>query len=263
MARTLVTARDMYQHSDEFKRDSANALKGHVIKSFEDGHEFGSKEVLPDFVVIDTPGVALSAVENYERPLRRLIDYATVANDMAVDGFRVDVFTTNKTVSGKGKITRAQVENFLGQWGVVVVNANETRVRFDFTVYNLIVSMLGGFPVIFVEDSYNVPTGQHTITATYNNAPVSQKVISHAEEILTNTGAVILDSNPGSIQFTLTRDVVIPLFKTSIKDKIEEKFLFRQFYFDSIFVDQVISNGGILSTTGQDAIAHIVDRATE
>lgn len=266
MARRLVTARDMYQHPDQSVRDAGNAIKGLIVRRVDDGHEFSPLEGLPDFVVIDTPGELVSGPDAYELPLLSVIDYTIVNSSPSLDGFRVDVFTTNKTASGKGQLTLAQVDAYLTSWGATIVNVNSTRVRFDFSIYGLLSSsqMLGHWPqVTLAEDSYDSVTGDHVLTVTYINAPLPPKAVTEAERIVQQFGGTVNSSTPGAINFTMNRSDVINYFKLQTKEALERVVLLRQYRFDPAFIDTAIAAGGVLSVTPAQAIANLIDRATE
>lgn len=265
MARTVVRAQALYAHADPYIADAHNSRKGCIIQSFEDGTDVGSEVKLPMYVIIDTPGIALSAIKQYEQGFRRAISYSIVASDPVQDSFRVDLSVTNKTVSGKGAIIRAQVENYLKEWGAIVVSVNATRVRFDVKIYDAATSpkMWEGAPVVFSEDGYDQTTGIHTIRATYNNAPVPQLVMTIAERIVADHGGILISNDPGSIVFTMDRQTVFDAFKVDIQSKMETRFLKRRYRFDDATVDAAIANRGTLSMTGAQALAAIIDKATE
>lgn len=264
MARTVIIAEANYQHSDADYSDANNYRYGYIVQSFGDGQDLGSKVGLPRFAIIDTPGVPLSAVRQYEEDFNREVLISIINSDLAIDGHRVDLTVTNKTVSGKGSLTRAKAESFLNDWGGVVVSATQARIRFDVTVYGFLTSprMWGGFPVVFNEISYDQTTGVHRIEAAYDNAPVTQQAMTKAEAIV-GANALIISNDPGSIVFEITRADAFEMFKSEIKERLEQRFLTRRYYVDPAVVDQAVIAGGSLTMTGAEALASIKDLAAE
>lgn len=267
MARLTVIHDDSYQHADAEYSQANNYRRGYIVSVFEDGHplETFSKIKLPRFCIIDIPGVSKAAIEQYAQSFIRQIDYSIVAHDPVQDGYRVDVSTINATVSGKGVLTRAKVENYLTDWGAVVVNANTSRVRFDVLMFDAMTSpqLWNNAPVTFSEEDYNETTGVHTIRATYNNAPVPQQVMTEAERRVALVGGVVVSNDPGSIVFTMDRGVVFQAFKDEVKHLIEDRFLTRRYYFNAATMDAAVANGGQLTMTAGAAIAAINDLAAE
>ena len=60
MAELLVLAKVGYTNPDPVKDRRGCYKKGDIVHVADDGHVWGGKETLPDFVIVKVPGVTLA-----------------------------------------------------------------------------------------------------------------------------------------------------------------------------------------------------------
>src|SRR3972149_712807 len=193
------------------------------------------------------------------QPWNRLIDWEQIAQDKTVDGYRLRIFTVNPNVSGRGYLTREQVEIYLATWNAVVQSITVNSVTFDIWAFEdsssnpgVIQSeaFWGAVPVgvVFTEGLYNQNTGRHRITADYGNSWISDRnaVVNRGEN---NQGTVISHTEGVSITFDVFRKQMFDIFKRDIIRRLDNVLDRKQFYFPPGVISTIQGQGGFIEAT--------------
>jgi hypothetical protein len=153
-------------------------IKGYPVDMKETPCVWGGRVTLPRFVIARVTDATLGDIQSMisfnfgEKSLtqewRKNLDWSVANYNSSLDGYRLNLFTTNPGLTGRGNVTRNQVENFLNRWNADVVSFTTNSVTFDVGVYNAIISkgfwnMIDVDQVIFNEINYDEPTHTHTI----------------------------------------------------------------------------------------------------
>ena len=136
MAEILIKAVSAV-HADPVKDRAGCHKKGDPIIIRPDGWSWGSKETLPDFVIIKVPGLDPATIASYMDSWRMAVSFAIITQTLPTDAFRIEITATSfNSSSGEGKITRSQVETFINSWGGSVAVVGDNSVRFDIAILN-------------------------------------------------------------------------------------------------------------------------------
>ena len=245
------------------KEDKVNQFKGDCIEVRASSTPFTGKE--PDhFVMVDVPSIPMSAYDHYNERWERLIDYEVVNQDIALDGFRIKLFSPVVNPSGLGKITKDEVENFIQGWGGSVFSFADNEVIFDILISDAIESQsfwdvpIGG--VNFTGTNYDQGTGVHTIEIDYNSIGNNSTYI---ERHITFEGGVVLSNQDKIIIAEFSRSDVKNDFEKSIREKARKTIVERKYYIGSGVVDNIISQGGTVETDISTLIGYLQDKTQE
>ena len=191
-----------------------------------------------------------AVVKKYREPWYMHLNFTTLNYSAAQDGYRIKVEADSAYIStqGVGKLTKAQIEDFLTAWGATIFAFGDNYVTFDLGMYNML--QTDNFwknkadisQVDFTELSYNETTHTHQIQAEY---PVNwgwKKV----EDIVKSRGATIQshDKIQGIILFNIICDGLLRKIKKHIIKQREISKLIKKriYYFDSTDVQTLIDN---------------------
>lgn len=274
MAEILIKAVDA-TNSNPDKDRQACYKRGDPVVVFESGHEWGRGEGLPTFVVLELTDATADEVRQYLEPWVRKIDYAVVNQNLALDGFRLRVATTNfNNSSGEGKITRAKAENFLNKWGANVVSAGDNAVTFDVGIFNALKSE--GFwgeyvsDLVITEESYTQATGVHRLRIDYSGVPDqgnfngARRVTGAEREVLRRKGTIVSHETEAQVIVAdFTRTDARTAFQNSVREKLEGWLTRRQFNLLATILDAAVLAGGKVSLTKAQFVAALRNHETE
>jgi hypothetical protein len=270
MALLLVYDKDN-THSDPDIEYSGCYKKGYVVEVFEDDKPYNNPPS-PPWVIVQVNGVTKAQVEQYMEMWGRTVDYTVIARDVAQDGWRLEIKTTNANPSGKGHLTRAMVEEYINGWNGNVVTFVNNGVRFDISVYLAATSeRFWGRPVStinFSEVSYDQGTGVHRISANYGAISVPSGTTldqfeSQFANAVTEHGSTVVSNSGGVIVFDIPRDTVIQRFRDDVKETVEQTICRRKKYLDPATVDWIVANGRFISVSAATAAGYVRDRTME
>lgn len=268
MTQILIKANNFINPDPE--ADKLAGKKGFPVVVMPDTHTWGIDED-PDtsnkFVIINVTDRTVEELRQYNIPWRRIIDWNIVNSNLTIDGYRLELMTTNDNLSGEGGITREMCENFLNNWNGSIVSTTYNSVIFDITVFNAICSQnFWGATInniLFTELDYNQTEFVHQIEANYfNTLYLPIKIQKKVKE----KNATILSHNieNKTIVFEITRNDVLKDFKGSIKLALERTIYKRRFRINETFVDDIIENhNGRISVTFNQLQPYIIDKMNE
>lgn len=268
MAEILIKATDAANIDPATDRMGCHK-KGYPVLAMPDGWPWAAGEGLPGFVLLKVPDATVAEVTQFFSAWQRQVDWSIVSQNLALDGFRLNLVCTNPSVTdqgvGAGKITRVMVETYLNNWGATVFSIADNSVVFDTTIYNAVISQgfwgvdLSG--VVFSQISYVQATGVHTIQVDYTNK-IAWKAADVASMVVIIGGAVV-SNVAGIAQFTITRTTASNAFKTDVQQKLAQVLYLRQYHFLSSLVDVVIANGGVQTSSKSTVLSAIKNRLLE
>ena len=235
--------------------------KGDIVHVGEDGHGWGSKESLPDFVLVKVPGVSLAAAIAYRDAWKSDLQFAVVFSDQATDSYQISISNTNAGAGAIAGVTRSQVEEYLSSWGLSVVSINANEVVFNASIYDVAVSQgFWNLPVdrlVFNELAYDQSTGLHTISTDYSSVPPKYWHIP-ALRVSAFGGTVVSDSNQ-VLTWSVGRSVVRQVFQQDVKEKAEYIWKTRRWSFSPSDVDAAVAAGGVVTQTPAQVTAKLRD----
>jgi len=251
-----------YEHIDAEKDRAGVAKKGYlgtmfdapkVHRGFKDGLPYYCAVRVTDATAAEVNGMIASSFseKSINQSWKRKIDFATVNNNVTIDGWRIRVFATNPGFSNLAGITREMVENYLTKWNAVVFSATANEVIFDVAIFEDAVNdpgaiqsrgFWGAIPtdVSFNEISYVEGTGVHAIEADYSLSSFSSEQVQ--KRIFVRGGVIVSDIS-SVITFTINRTDVFHWFQQEVKKVLETIIYRRQFYIPEAVVDTIISTG--------------------
>jgi len=251
-----------YTHSDPDKDKRGVYKKGYpvIVKEYPhsgwgymEGHPYFVQARVTDGDVADVEAMIASTFSGNSmiQDWTRLIDFATVNNDIPIDGWRVNVFATNPGANDFAGVTQVMVENYLTKWNASVVQAIVNEVRFDVAIYEDSVPDPGaiqseGFwgvvptDVLFNETSYVEGTGVHTVEADYSGSSFDADQV---EKRVINRGGIVSSNTAGVITFNINRTDVFQWFQQELREVLEQTMYRRQFRVLETTVDLIVSTG--------------------
>lgn len=221
----------------------------------EDGHVWGSAETPPDFYILKVPGISKASAQQYVETWRHNPTYSIVNSQPATDSYRIRLTTDAVSVSGKGAITRAQVESFFTRWNATVQSTTSNSVTFDISIYAALTS--AGFwgrdvsGVTFSETQYNQATGAHLIEV------VSPQITEQQIKFQCEENGVSYVSPRSFIG--MRADV-----RTQMQNRIASKFreiqiANRRWYVSQAGMTALQNAGGIMTVTPAQLVANLRD----
>lgn len=253
MVELLVKAVDA-THPDPVIDRQGCFKKGDPVVIAEDGHRWGAKEGTPLFVIAKIPGVSVDAAKHYMQSWERLVDISVLSADQATATYQAQVSCANPGASGQLNLTRAQVEGYLNNWGATVDSIDTNQVTFTLKLWDTLrsdgfwgadVSLVGFTLVNYVNPTAMVDINISGVLAQWSPHQIAAAVIGHG-------GAVVGYTEPVG-RFTIDRDVVLAAFSQDLKDRLEDIYTRRQYYFNPSDVDTAIAAGGVVTLTAGQA----------
>lgn len=221
----------------------------------------GYKEGLPFFCAVNVTDASVAEVDamiattysgiSLNQSWDRKIDFATVNNTGAIDGWRIRVFATNPGANDFAGITQDMVDNYMTKWNADVFSSSSNEVIFDVAIFEdgsqvpgAIQSegFWGVFPtnIDFTETSYVEGTGVHTVEVDYSLASFDpENILNRIEE----RGGLISSDVGEVVTFTINRTDVFQWFQQEVKDALEQTVYRRQFRIPEATVDTIIATG--------------------
>lgn len=245
--------------------------KGEIVRALPADHVFGSKEIDPSrFIIIDVSDASQEEVVQYEQEWRQDLDFDVLNSNPSIDGHRLLLWTTNRSATGVGDITRAKAVRFLTLWGAVNIvtgtrPTGEAGVRFDLTVTAAATSegFWGADAGSFEELGYTQQGGIHDIRwsypARFRNRPGHAALLDQVGERAEVTAS---DPDARTIDFRVTRSDVFAAFKASLKMALENFIRRRRAHLDHAEVDAVVAAGGRVTRTFAELRAMLRDSTT-
>ena len=269
----IFTNHRNYSVADSAEQEKGVYKKGDIVTIKNNG-SWGKREGLPSFVRIKVNNANKSdintMIKNYfggqviSQTWQRFIDWQVINSNLSIDGWRLSLYATNSGLNNKAGLTRARVENYINKWGGEVFSVSTNDVTFDISVFNAIKS--NGFwgrnvsQIIFQEFGYEQSSGLHTIRADYSFYGFPDYVVREA--VLDKEGIVLgLENN--IIDFTITRQNVLDVFKQDLKENLEIAIFRRKYRISESDVDAIINAGGIVTRNINQLRGAILDRGSE
>lgn len=241
------------------KADTPPHSKGDIVEIRATGTPFAGKEV-DYFVVAEVPDVPMTDFVDYSNPWKLEIGFAVVAQDTAIDGYRLRLFS--ELISGVlGVVSQADVEQFIQSWGGAVHSVAANEVIFDITIYAALTSPtfwdIDISQVVFTELAYDETTGIHRIQADYSalaNNP------TYVERYVAVKGLSIVSHADKKLVYDADRAVVRTAFQEDIKRKSSKTIARRRYYVGSGVVDYIVANGGMVTTDRATLESYVQDK---
>jgi len=271
MCELLISNNKTSVHPDPVVDREGMPKRGDLVAKLPDGHEWGSGERLPNFVILKLPGVKDAVIDFHIRPWYRRINYFIVGSDPVIDGFRIRIETTEyNSNSGEGKITRDMVELYLNKWGASVVSIGDNQVTFDVRILDAIKSQgfWSGVPLNLLgisEINYEQSTGVHTVRVDYSGLLpyLNDENRERAIKFVVGRFSNIFTESLGVFVGDTDRAVVRQEFQDFIKRRAEGIVVYRKFYLSSAVMDVIEANGGIYTATKAQYLNYIRNKMTE
>lgn len=256
MAEMLIRAVD---------KASGTGIKGELVALKANNDVYGLKETLPQLCKLKVPEASMRDLRSYFVGWYTKVDYTVVNQNIALDGFRIKVFSTTQGVSGDGNITRNMVESPLNKWNALVVSTAPNEVIFDFKVYDAAISEafwhVNTSAIVFTELNYDEGAGIHTIRGDFSaigNNP------SYIESMIEEGGGIVTSHINKVITFTMDRAVVLQEFKSYVRQFVNTNMIRkRKFYVPSVVVDAIIANGGEYTATPAQFLSYVKDKEND
>ena len=228
-----------------------------IIFVAEDGHTWGTKEGPPYSFILKVPGISRADAVEYISEWRHNVTYTVVNSQPSQDGYRIKLQSDAISLSGKGAIVRAQVEEFFTKWKCAIQSTTANSVTFDVRIYNALTSE--GFwdrdvtKLSFLETEYNQSTGSHLIE------DVSGATDAQIQDVCQTKGVAYV--SPRS--FIATRQEARQKFQDEIAERFRQIGIDRRrWYVSDAGMTALRNAGGILTVTPQQFVANIIDRIT-
>lgn len=226
-----------------------------IVFIADDGHSWGSAEGPPDFYILKVPGVSKVSAQQYVETWRHNPTYSIVNSQPAQDAYRIKLTTGAVSISGKGAITRAQVESFFTRWNAVIQSTTADSVTFDVSIYAALTSAgfwgRGVSGVTFSETQYNQATGSHLIEV------ISPQITDQQIQFQCEENAVSYVS-PRS--FIGMRADVRSQMQNRIAAKFKEmQIANRRWYVSQTGMTALQNAGGIMTVTPAQLVANLRD----
>ncbi len=236
-------------------------IKGYPVDMKDTPCVWGGRVTLPRFVIARVTDANLGDIQSMissnfgERSLtqewRNNLDWSVVNYVSTLDGYRLNLFTTNPGLTNKAAVTRNQVEIFLNRWNANVVSFTTNSVTFDVGVYNAIISegfwdIINVGQVIFNETNYDESIHTHRVTADYSALDIKPLLL---RQLAVRRRADIISNVDQIVTMDITRNDVVAVFKRDVKIKVEKNIYKRQFRISESTVDNIISQGGVIEAT--------------
>lgn len=247
------------------KEDRNVHKKGDIIEKRASGTPFTGNE--PNvFVMVEIPEPmnALDICPGYSGDKwKRSVEFEVVNQDLSQDGFRIRLYSATAN-NGQGEITKAEVENFINNWGGTVHSFGTNEVVFDIRIYDALVSEafweIDLSNVNFSEVSYDQNTGIHRIEADYSATANSP---NYVEAYVEGKGLTIVSHADKVLTYDADRSVVKKAFQDDIYAKTRTTIARRRYYFGGGVIDTIVANGGTMTTDLATLQSYIRDKQAE
>lgn len=259
MAEILVRAISNV-HSDAEKDRRGCYKKGYPVVVMPDGHEWGSQEGLPGFVIVKCPQVTPAQVTNYISHWKDDFQYSVVSQNAAQGRYTVRVQNDSVSVSGANRLTAEKVSAYLAKWGCSNASYTSPYYQFDFSLWAAVRSEAfwnrDVSAVTFTLVSYNSTSGVGRVQAVVPAATLSESVT----RTITERGGTIVSSTGTTYVFDIDRSNLFDKFKADVKQRLETIYCRRQYYFTEAQVDTVIAAGGSITLTQAQLLAAVKNK---
>lgn len=267
----VLAARDIVP--DNGVNDNLKVRKGQPVSIQADGHPIGSKEGLPNFCRIRITDAFRSDLYEYNKQWTIEIEFEVLNHSPPFpDTYTVRAYNANSAVNlqnyiGRGQLTREQVEGWLSGWNATVDSATEDNVVFTATIWDALQSRgfwkYPGFilqNITFTSVNYNPGSGIHTVEADYSDLAVNPNVV---EQAVLDAGGTLIDHINKVLIFSIPRTAVVQTFRDEVR-KVSRKLLRKkQYYFTDAVVDNIVANGGLVTTDLATFQSYIRNRLTD
>ena len=236
-------------HSDIGKDRRGCYKKGYPVVVMPDGHEWGSSECLPNFVVVKCPEVAVDTARAYIGEWKDDFQYTVVSQSAAQGRYTVRVHELNMSVSGANKMTAGKVSAYLTKWGGANMSYTDPYYQFDFRLWPAVQSEafwgrdVSG--ITFTLVSYNSTSGIGRIQAVVPQATNPDEIMRK----ITERGGAMASSTHPTYVFDIERSDILTRFRADVKMRLEQTYCRRKHYFTEAQVDTVIAAGGTITLT--------------
>ena len=225
----------------------------------EEGWQWGAMERLPTNCFRIGVDCTEEQVQSITQPWRRITSYNILDFDAATDSFKVAMFAVPEgvSVSGIGQVSAEELQQFLVEWGAVVLHDESAPNDVRFTLKAIDALNGKGYLyfgeedeyIVFTEIEYDMATGTHTIQADFSLSKF--KSIRQALEF---KGCTVMSENEdtGVAVFSTTRDIMREHLEQSVREQFDIQIGRVLKYLPPEYVDSVIALGGYKEETWED-----------
>ena len=233
--------------------------KGDLLGVVANSHSYGAGD-LNNRVLIKSPSILLSTARNYvDRLLHRfLID--TVSSDLVTDTHRLKIYS--EYALNPGSVNVAKIMDILSTWdasGFAVVGQS---LKFDLNVLDAAKS-LGFWGIstgsVSFTDSYDQPSGIHTITADYS---ATSKNATGVEILVDEQGLTITHHLNRIITYEVHRSQVAAALKEAIDRRGCSVQAYKRFKFKEAVINAAIAAGDEVTLTPAQLQNNLIDKTT-
>jgi hypothetical protein len=230
--------------------------KGYPIMYKEEGWQWGAMDRLPTNRFRIGVECTEEQAQSVTKPWRRITSYNILDFDAVTDSFKVAMFAVPEgvSVSGIGQVSVEELEQFLTEWGAVVLHGESADNDVRFTLKAMDALNGKGYVyfgeedeyVVFTEIEYDIITGTHIILADFSNSNL--KSIRKALEF---KGCTVMseNENTGAAVFSTTRDIMRERLERSVRERFDIQIGRVVRYLPPEYVDSVTALGGYKEET--------------
>lgn len=230
----------------------------------------GSKETLPNRIWINITNGNYATHRAFWESWQSRLDYTAISLSTPLDQWRVTVFMTNIDSSNRGGLTKAKVDNELGDWNISsgTTQYAPNQVRFTAKIYDVArssailnnVNQSALDQISWSEDSYNAETGEHVIRGDYSGTGFNELQINKA------TGSVNVishDTTAKVVTYSILRSEIFSRFKLMGEDKLNQFLGKSRYKISTADVDAIVGTGGTVSQTQAQVQAALIDKIAQ
>jgi hypothetical protein len=236
--------------------------KGDIIEIRDDGKWSAPWHGLPNFVCVKVPEISLAQMEQYIQQYNKILDYEVISSNP--NGMRIRVFATNPNVSGKGVLTRQQVETFINKYNGLVKRVDPNSIQFDIGYFESNTSngywMRDVSTYTFAKMSNDGVTMRIQVDSP---VPWTLKQLSKIKGIIEDHAGTLIATTIDTLTYDTPTNSGIQKFKEDAKMHLAEMIFRKRYYVTPADVDVVISEGGIKTITQAVFLNRIIDRYAE
>lgn len=245
------------------KADNGLYKKGDCIEIRASSTPFTGLEP-SKFVMVEVTNTPIDSYDIYRERWERIIDYEVVNSNPSIDGFRIRLYSPLYDSSGNGKITLAEVQTFVENWGGSIFSSGDNEVVFDVLIYDAICSPnFWEIPIddiVFTENSYTEATGIHEVEIDFSalgNNP------TYVERYVMEKGGTIISNVNKVITAEFHRSDVRTLFQEDIKEKAKKLVFPYRYYIGSGVVDYIVGQGNSITTDLTTLLGYLHDKTED
>ena len=262
MAEFLVRAKDN-AHADPDKDRAGSYKVGDLVVAMRDGHEWGRREGVPNFVIVKVPGLSLGAARGRVGSWWYDYDIETVQRSVAQDSWRFKVTNLERRADGAGTPKVENIRYSFERWGATLVRLDGDGVVLDWRVETGAASkgFLGAdavaVGVVIAETGYSTSSGWHTFRADWSAATIERPGLTLLKRV-GRIGGQTLGVEAQAATYRLHRDSVRNAFTDDVKGE-RETYKRRRFALPADDVAAALGAGGVVTISRAQLDARVID----